>query len=146
MWSSPKTEALSETLSKINPYVAIIAHNVVLDGSNIRELFAEAEVIVECFDGAEAKAMIMDCVATSLPRAYLVAASGVAGHEDGNTIRTRRLGERIYVIGDLETAARPGRGLMAPRVGIAAHHQAATVVNLLIDPELTRSQVPDMLG
>jgi len=30
------------------------------------------------------------------------------------------------------TEARPGEGLMAPRVGVAAHHQANAVVRILL--------------
>jgi sulfur carrier protein ThiS adenylyltransferase len=35
-------------------------------------------------------------------------------------------------VGDLASAAEPGRGLMAPRVGVAAHVQANLVVRLLL--------------
>jgi len=38
-------------------------------------------------------------------------------------------------VGDLESDARPGRGLMAPRVGVAAHLQANSVVRLLLGEE-----------
>jgi sulfur carrier protein ThiS adenylyltransferase len=67
----------------------------------------------------------------------LVVASGVAGYGPANTIRTRRAGSRLYLVGDETSAARPGEGLMAPRVGIAAHHQANAVLRLLLgeDPE-----------
>jgi len=49
------------------------------------------------------------------------------------------------MIGDMEKAAGPGQGLVAPRVGIAAHHQANLVVSLLIDPVQTISQIPDII-
>ena len=38
-------------------------------------------------------------------------------------------------LGDLETGAAPGCGLMAPRVGIAAHMQANVVLRLLLGEE-----------
>jgi sulfur carrier protein ThiS adenylyltransferase len=62
----------------------------------------------------------------------------VAGHGDSNAIRTRRLRPRVYVVGDGESAAQPGQGLMAPRVGIAAHHQANQVIRLLLGVEEER--------
>ena len=62
-------------------------------------------------------------------------ASGLAGPGPGTAIAVRKLGKGVYVIGDLESAAQPGRGLMAPRVGIAAHMQANTVLRLLLDEE-----------
>ena len=40
--------------------------------------------------------------------------------------------DRVFVVGDLKTAAAQGCGLMAPRVGIAAHMQANVVVQLLL--------------
>ena len=39
------------------------------------------------------------------------------------------------MVGDLVKVAEPGRGVMAPRVGIAAHHQANLVVSLLMGSE-----------
>ncbi len=62
----------------------------------------------------------------------IVAASGLAGHGSGETIGVRKMGDRIYIVGDLETGAAPGCGLMAPRVGIAAHMQANVVLRLLL--------------
>jgi sulfur carrier protein ThiS adenylyltransferase len=43
----------------------------------------------------------------------------------------------LYLVGDLETAAQPGTGLMAPRVGVAAHHQANAVLRLLLGEDPT---------
>jgi len=36
------------------------------------------------------------------------------------------------LVGDGNAAAVPGQGLMAPRVGVAAHHQANAVLRLLL--------------
>ena len=66
-----------------------------------------------------------------MPEKYIVAASGVAGYGDSNEIKTARFSSRLFIVGDQKTAARPGVGLMAPRVGIAAHHQANTVLRIL---------------
>ena len=80
--------------------------------------------------------MIMQTVAEVLPEACMIGASGVAGYGDSNSIKTMKIGERIFMVGDFTTAAEPGRGLMAPRVGIAAHHQANLVVSLLMDEDI----------
>jgi sulfur carrier protein ThiS adenylyltransferase len=140
-----KTEAMAEILAKINPYVKVVPHKVELDRKNIPRLFRMADVVVECFDRAEEKAMILETAAGLLPNTYVVGASGLAGYGDSNTIKTWRMGERIFLVGDLVKAAEPGQGLMAPRVGIAAHHQANLVVSLLVDPESTKAQIPDIL-
>jgi sulfur carrier protein ThiS adenylyltransferase len=130
-----KTDAMAEILASINPYIQVITHRVVLDRDNIPRVFDKADIIMECFDKAEAKTMIIQTVAEFLPEKYIIGASGLAGYGDSNSIRTIELGEKVYMIGDLVKAAEPGRGLMAPRVGIAAHHQANLVLSLLMDPD-----------
>jgi len=140
-----KTEALKELLAEINPYVEVTVFNLVLDPQNIPGVFRSADIIVECFDDATAKSMLLGTVREALPQAYLILASGLAGYGDSNTIRTRKMGERTYVVGDFKSAAGPDCGLMAPRVGIAAHHQANLVIRLLMSPEKTRDETEDIL-
>lgn len=142
----PKTEAMAQILAHINPYIQVRTHTVILTADNIPEIFKSATIVVECFDGADAKAMIIQTVADALPEAIAVSASGLAGYGDSNGIQTRRLGEKIFIVGDLVMAAQPGRGLMAPRVGIAANHQANLVVSLLMDAQEVVAQIPDMLA
>ena len=126
-----KAEALVANLQRINPYVKYEIHCVRLTPENIPTLFAEVGVLVEAFDRADQKAMLLQ----SFPGKPIVAASGLAGYGSGESIGVRRMGERIYIVGDLETGAAPGCGLMAPRVGIAAHMQANEVLRLLLGEE-----------
>ena len=128
-----KTDAMSEIIGTINRYLTIALHQVELNRDNIPQVFGDAQVIVECFDRAEAKAMILQAVPELLPDAYIIGASGLAGYGDSNSIQTMKLGERVFIVGDLTTAAEPGRGLMAPRVAIAAGHQANLVVEILMN-------------
>jgi sulfur carrier protein ThiS adenylyltransferase len=60
---------------------------------------------------------------------------GGTGLPADDAVTTRRAARNFYLVGDGETAARPGEGLMAPRVGIAAHHQANAVLRLLLGEE-----------
>lgn len=140
-----KTDAMTKILAKVNPYVKVVTHNVILNKQNIPKIFKAADIVVECFDSAEEKTMILETVAEFMPDVYVIGASGLAGYGDSNSIQTRRIGEKIFMIGDMEKAAGPGQGLMAPRVGVAAHHQANLVVSLLIDPVQTISDIPDMV-
>jgi sulfur carrier protein ThiS adenylyltransferase len=130
-----KVEALSENLSKINPYVTLRTHPEKLDPANMERIFREAEVVVEAFDRADQKAMLINVISEKMPDKYIVAASGVAGYGDNNDIQTVRFSSKIFIVGDQRTAARPGVGLMAPRVGIAAHHQANLVLRILLGEE-----------
>jgi len=126
-----KADALIENLKRINPYVAYAAHGVKVTPENMKELFGTVDVMVEAFDRADQKAMLMQ----HFKSAPLVCASGLAGYGPGETIGVRKMGDRIYVVGDLQTGAAPGCGLMAPRVGIAAHMQANLVLRILLGEE-----------
>ena len=123
-----KADALKANLKRINPYVNYDAHCVRVTPENIPELFGEVDVMVEAFDRADQKAMLMQ----HFKGRPLVAASGLAGYGPGDTIGVRKMGKHIYIVGDLETGAAPGCGLMAPRVGIAAHMQANIVLRILL--------------
>jgi len=83
----PKVYALKETLLKINPYIKIDTYNEKLNSSNIERIFKYADVIVEAFDRAEEKAMLINAISEKLPDKYIVAASGVAGFGDNNEIK-----------------------------------------------------------
>jgi len=131
----PKVEALQKNIAMINPYVKIETFLEKLDRNNMERIFKEAEVVVEAFDRAEEKAMLINAVSEKMPDKYIVAASGVAGYGDNNEIKTVGFSSKIFIVGDQKTAAQPGIGLMAPRVGIAAHHQANTVLRILLGEE-----------
>ena len=131
----PKTEALAESLRRINPYVRLATHAVRLTPENVPAIFRDVDVLVEAFDRADQKAMLLDAFTAAFPDRPLVMASGLAGHGPGGTIAVRRLGRSVHLVGDGTSAAEPGRGLMAPRVGIAAHLQANTVLRLLLGEE-----------
>jgi sulfur carrier protein ThiS adenylyltransferase len=131
----PKTEALRMNIAAINPYVRVQVVQERLDRNNVERIFQEAEVVVEAFDRAEEKAMLINMVSEKMPDKYIVAASGVAGYGDNNEIKTVRFSSKIFMVGDQKTAAQPGVGLMAPRVGIVAHHQANTVLRILLNEE-----------
>jgi len=130
-----KTDALAENLARVNPYVRVRAHPVRLTPENVASVFRDVDVLVEAFDAADQKAMLLESFAAAFPDRPVVMASGLAGHGSGNSVRAQKLGQRIYVIGDLESAAQPGQGLMAPRVGVAAHLQANVVLRLLLGHE-----------
>jgi len=127
-----KVEALKATLARATPFTQVETPRVELTPANIPTIFADADVIVEAFDKAEMKVMIIETVMTQMPGRPLIVGSGMAGYGRSNTIRTEREGD-LYICGDGVSEARPGRGLMAPRVGIAANHQANQVLEILLD-------------
>jgi len=138
----PKVYALRDTLARINPRVHVAACHLRLTLGNIAEIFGTVDVLVEAFDRADQKAMLVETFTTRFPDKPLVAGSGMAGFATANSVLTRRSFGNLYLCGDGTTAAAPGVGLMAPRVGVAAHHQANAVLRLLLgeDPAANSPQ------
>lgn len=126
-----KTDALAESLSEIAPYAEIKTVTARLSEDNLTTLLKDADVICEAFDDAEAKAMLVNGVLEQLPGSYLVAASGMAGMDTPNTIKTRKIGKRFYLCGDEVSDVADTIGLVAPRVMLCAAHQAQTVLRIL---------------
>lgn len=128
----PKVDALHETLERINPTVTIDRYHKRITPDNLDELFGDVDILVEAFDSAKEKAMLTNTFLSRYPGKDLIAASGLAGYERSNSITTQQVTDHLTLCGDGITAAAPGCGLMAPRVGIAAHHQANAVIRLLL--------------
>lgn len=128
---SYKTEALSENLKEIAPYIEIQSHTVHMDESSITKLLKGADIICEAFDNAECKAMLTNTVLERLPDKFLVAASGMAGLGSPNTIKTRKITSHFYLCGDEVSDVNDGIGLVASRVMLCAAHQAHTVLRIL---------------
>ena len=130
-----KVEALTQNLLRVNPYIRLEGHEVRVTSGNLPKLFASASVLVEAFDSAEAKSMIFNTALQKLPHLCVIGVSGLAGYGPSQDIRISRFSKRGYLVGDGITAAQPGTGLMSPRVGVAAHHQANLVLRILLGEE-----------
>ncbi|MDD5459427.1 MAG: sulfur carrier protein ThiS adenylyltransferase ThiF [Phycisphaerae bacterium] len=128
----PKVAALTENLRRINPNVEITGFDGRLTADNIREIFADADVIAECFDKTDQKQMIVETVLTKMHQP-IVTVSGLAGYGNSNAIITRRINGRLILVGDGESGIDTNSFLTAARVGIAACHQANAILELLID-------------
>ena len=119
-----KTEALQNNLKEINPYLETKIHTICLDESNAKDVLADADIICEAFDNAEAKANIVNFVLSEMPNKYIVAASGMAGLDSANLIKTRKVSKRFYLCGDEVSDIQDGIGLVSTRVMLCAAHQA----------------------
>ena len=93
------------------------------------------DVVVEAVDTAETKALIVNACTAELPETPLVSVSGLAGYGPANRIQTIRLADKVYMVGDLESDIRQGHSLLAPRVMVAAAHQAHAVVRVILGLE-----------
>jgi len=126
-----KADALAENLSEISPYTEIKTATAKITEKNFADLLKDADIVCEALDNAEAKAMLVNGILEQFPDRYLVAASGMAGMDTPNTIRTRRIMKRFYLCGDGVSDAADTIGLVAPRVMLCAAHQAHTVLRIL---------------
>lgn len=130
-----KTKALKEIIHEINPYVEIETIDIYLEKENIMSCFKDAQIVVEAFDNPNCKAELTNTILTESTDKFLVAASGMAGYFSNNTIQTKKITKRFYLVGDDTSEAKLGCGLMAPRVSIAANHQANMVLRLILGEE-----------
>jgi sulfur carrier protein ThiS adenylyltransferase len=127
-----KTAALKENLIRIRPEINIVVHKVKLNRKNITTIFAGCHVIVEAFDKAEMKEMLIETVQKELPGIPLIVGSGMAGWGNTEILKFRKIDETLFVCGDELSEVSENSPTLAPRVGIVASMQANTVVEILM--------------
>jgi len=132
-----KTEALKQNIIEINPEVDVEIINCKLDEKNTPVIFDNAGIIAECFDKADAKAMITNVFLDKLAGKgkKLVAASGMAGTGRADEIKTLLQHENFALVGDGKSGIETESLLIASRVGIAALFQANQIIRWIIGEE-----------
>jgi len=133
----PKVKALHDNLMKINPFSKYQIHHIKLDEKNIPIIYKNVDIVVEAFDKAEMKKMLIETWLSHFPEKPIIAGSGLAGFGDNEKIHQKKIGN-LYICGDEETESQKDISPMAPRVGIVANMQANLVLELLV----TRNSVP----
>ena len=116
-------------------FVAEALKEVPFTPDTVFPIFGKTNVMIEAFDRADQKAMLLQSFISERPGVPFIGASGMAGFGPGETLGIKKMGRYVYVVGDLETGARPGCGLMAPRVGIAASMQANLALRLIVEDQ-----------
>ena len=130
-----KTEALKQEIAEINPYINVEIDTVKVTQENVLAIFKADEIVCEAFDKPEVKAMLVNSLLEEKGAIKIVAASGMAGYASSNEIQTKKINKRLYICGDFYNEAKPGMGLMAPRVSICAGHQANMILRLILNIE-----------
>lgn len=128
-----KTLALKINIGRITSNTKVIVNHVELNPANIPLIYSGCDVIVEAFDRADMKEMLIDTVLTKMAGIPLVIGSGMAGWGNNESIRFRKIDDYLYVCGDESTEVTDERPALAPRVGIVANMQANTVVEILMN-------------
>ena len=129
-----KTEAMKSIIKEINPFVETDILDIKVDRENIYSTVGNIEIVVEAFDRAETKAMILEELLTDKNK-IVVSASGMAGLGSANEIVTRKIKDNFYLIGDNYSDYEEYSGIMSTRVMICAAHQANMVLRLILGEE-----------
>lgn len=96
-----KIDALRANLLRINPSLELKMINKRIENTNIKELFNDCDVIVECFDRAEYKSMLVSELIHS--GKLIVSASGLRGIGSSDDIKVHKIKKNLIIIGDLKS-------------------------------------------
>ncbi|MGA2823598.1 MAG: sulfur carrier protein ThiS adenylyltransferase ThiF, partial [Bacteroidales bacterium] len=127
----PKADALKANIQRINPAVTVIARKICLTKENIPILFRDCDIIVEAFDRADQKEMLIETVLTEFPEKPLIIGLGTAGWGKNDAIHCRKV-DNMFICGDEISEIAPDLPPIAPRVGIVANMQANVVLEILL--------------
>ncbi len=106
-------------------------HEIKLNEENIPFIYKDVDIMVEAFDKAEMKTMLIETWLTNFPDKPIIAASGLASWGKNELLHSRKI-DNLYICGDEETDLQTGISPMAPRVGIVANMQANLVLEILL--------------
>lgn len=131
-----KVEALKENLNRINPYTEINVLAERITPENIGGMLDKdsVDMVFECFDVPQAKAMIVNYMLTERPDTPVVAVSGLSGYSPVNSITAKKGPAKLYLIGDSKSEASE-EGTLATRVTFASSMQAHVGLRLMIGEE-----------
>jgi sulfur carrier protein ThiS adenylyltransferase len=126
-----KVDALRDNLLRICPFASLQMHNIKVSPENISLLFSTCDIVVEAFDLADQKQMLIEYMLENLPHIPVVAASGLAGWGGADMLRTIRSGS-LYICGDETSEVSDENPPLAPKVNIVSNLQADTVLGIIL--------------
>ena len=74
------------------------AYDIKITAANVDSVFGPADILIEAFDKADAKKMIAEAWAGKTR--LFVSASGLAGYGNSDGIRTRKVRDGFFIVGD----------------------------------------------
>jgi len=129
----PKVAALQENLLAINPNLQLDVRQQKIEEHNVEAIFTHCDVIVEAFDQACYKKMIVEHYIQS--DKLIVSASGIAGWANSDDLKTHKIKDNFYLVGDLCSEVKADVPPCAPRVSIAAAKQANIILEYVLKGE-----------
>jgi sulfur carrier protein ThiS adenylyltransferase len=126
-----KVKALRANLEQMTPFTEVVIHDLKVNRKNMDAIFGGADILIEAFDKAGEKSMLINGWLSLHPDKPVIAASGLAGYGGNSRLKTRKMGN-LYICGDGSSECARGVSPMAPRVAIVANMQANLAVELLM--------------
>ncbi|MGC8865167.1 MAG: sulfur carrier protein ThiS adenylyltransferase ThiF [Bacteroidales bacterium] len=127
----PKVLALKENIRRIDPDIKVEAVIIKIGRDNIQQIFGQCDVLIEAFDKAEMKQMLIETALEIWPNRPLVAASGLAGWGNTESITVKRFGNFVLVGDDISETS-PWNPPLGPKVSVVAGIQADVALEFLL--------------
>ncbi|NQV03596.1 MAG: sulfur carrier protein ThiS adenylyltransferase ThiF [Bacteroidia bacterium] len=129
-----KIIALKENIRRINPDFEVEVVEDKLTPRTIPSVFDSCDVVVEAFDLADQKEMLIETMLKAFPQKPLVIGLGMAGWGKNDLIHFRK-SDNLYICGDEVSEISDELPPLAPRVGMVANMQANVVLDILLNME-----------
>lgn len=127
-----KVDALADNMHKIDEAIQIKRFDLRLESSEVSKIFAECDLIIEAFDNAFSKMMLVETVMEQLPHIPLIVGNGMAGIGGFDALKIIKWAENVYVCGDGISEIGEDLPPLGPRVAIVANMQANLALELLV--------------
>lgn len=131
-----KAEALKINLCRINPNLEIRIISCRIEKDNIKSLFNDCDVVVECLDSAEDKSMLVG--EASRTNKFIVSVSGLGGVDSSDDITIHNINDNLVLIGDLRSDIKE-KPALSPRVNVAAAKQADVVLSYALKNNFSKN-------
>lgn len=129
-----KVNALASNIYAIDNNITLEIHDLKLNMDNIPTIFSDCDIIVEAFDNADMKQLIIEIVLEKFPDKPIIVGNGMAGWGDSNSLEVKKY-DNLYVCGDRKSEVSIDLPPLAARVGIVANMQANQVLEILLNKE-----------
>lgn len=125
-----KVEALKINLCRINPGLNLKIVKKKIEKNNVRDIFADCDVVAECLDTAAYKKTLLEGLL--LMNKFVVAVSGLGGIGSSDDIRIHKVRNKLIIIGDLasDICHKPA---LSPRVNVASAKQADCILDYVLN-------------
>lgn len=131
----PKTVALRENILLIDNTLQIEIFTERLNEETMLKHFTSCDLIIEAFDQAEAKQLLLELFLSADTDQYLIMGNGMAGFGGFEKLRQEQWDDKVYICGDFESEISTELPPLGPRVAIVANMQANLALELLLKKE-----------